>query len=435
MKNTKSFLLLLPAICIIFFAVIQLFIGDKGKPEPKPVKVEKVELDSKLPYTVPVGADYKKPEIIAYRLWFDLMTELENEGAIAGKTFTRFTKLSGDENSFVAAAVFGVHLPEDGAQKIDYGLGEKKENGDIPTIVWKMTINKDDDHNYTLAKVERIADTQIGLPPVESLEDYQEEAGIEAFDGAKYEIKDGVLRVKYDNGQKWVEVPVGLEDLAVDENGRRPELELVDGTYVISPQETAFLLNGLRVLISNDEGETWDTVTVSDQGLPGERFKKLGFTSDKDGYLIITGDKTMSWEAHFIFKTNDGGKTWHSAKPVENESKLVTAGGFVTDQLGFLSFGELRYEDQPPVPNLYRTTNGGEQWEHIKVPIPEEYKGYFTIAELPSFKGNEGTLLVNQGPSGDYMGGKVLAKFASTDEGKTWVFTGLVDPDGVLSEN
>ncbi|CEG25455.1 WD40/YVTN/BNR-like repeat-containing protein [Bacillus sp. B-jedd] len=432
MKKTKSFLLLLPAICIILFAVIQLFIGDKEKPEPKPAKVGKVELDSKLPYKVQVGADEKKPEIIAYRLWFDLMTELEKEGAIAGKTYTRFTKLSGDENSFVAAVVFDIHLPEDGARKVDYGLGEVKENGDIPTIVWKMTINKADGQAYTLAKIERIADTRIGLPPVESLEDYHEKTGIKASEGVKYEIKDGVLMVTYDNGQKWVEIPVRPEDLAVDANGRRPEQELIGGTYVISPKKTAFLLNGLRVLISNDKGETWDTVTVSDQGPPGERFKKLGFTSDEDGYLIITGDKTMSWEAHFIFKTNDGGKTWHSAKPVENESKLVTDGGFVTDRLGFLSFGELRYEGQPPVPNLYRTSDGGEQWEHIKVPIPEEYMGYFTIAEIPAFKGTEGTLLVNQGPSGDYMGGKVLAKFASKDEGKTWVFTGLVDPDGVL---
>ncbi|HJV18126.1 MAG TPA: hypothetical protein VJ546_12270 [Bacillales bacterium] len=111
---------------------------------------------------------------------------------------------------------------------------------------------------------------------------------------------------------------------------------------------------------------------------------------------------------------------------------LVTDGGFINDQLGFISFGELRYEERPPIPNLYRTIDGGSNWERVEVPIPEEYQGYFTIAEVPTFHGTEGTLLVNQGPQGDYLVGKVLAKFASKDQGKTWSFAGLVDPDGVL---
>lgn len=159
---------------------------------------------------------------------------------------------------------------------------------------------------------------------------------------------------------------------------------------------------------------------------------KLGFTSDKDGYLIVTGDKTMSSEVHFIFKTNDGGQSWSNVGPVDDTYRLVTDGGFINDQLGFMSFGEYRYEDQPPVPYLYRTTDGGGNWERVEVPIPEEYLGYFTIAEIPTFHGTEGTLLVNQGPVGDYLGGKVLAKFTSQDQGKTWSFAGLVDPNGVL---
>jgi hypothetical protein len=158
----------------------------------------------------------------------------------------------------------------------------------------------------------------------------------------------------------------------------------------------------------------------------------LGFTSDQDGYLIVTGDKTMSWEAHFVFKTNDGGKTWYNAGSVDNVYSLVTDGGFSTDQLGFISFGEYRTEDKAPVPYLFRTTNGGRDWERVEVPIPEEYQGYFTIAESPTFHGTEGTLLVQQGQDGDYLGGKVLAKFTSQDQGKTWTFAGLIDPDGVL---
>jgi photosystem II stability/assembly factor-like uncharacterized protein len=210
------------------------------------------------------------------------------------------------------------------------------------------------------------------------------------------------------------------------------EQQLLDGSYVITPKITAFALNqGTWVLVSRDKGKSWSRTLVSDK-LPSIRMLKLGFTSDLNGYLIVTGDKTMSWEANFIFKTNDGGQSWNNVGSVDGVFNLVTDGGFINDQLGFISFGELRYEGKPPVPNLYRTTDGGANWERVEVPIPEEYQGYFTIAEIPTFHGTEGILLVNQGPQGDYLGGKVLAKFTSKDQGKTWSFTGLVDPDGVL---
>ncbi|WP_268870651.1 hypothetical protein [Bacillus sp. 1NLA3E] len=41
---------------------------------------------------------------------------------------------------------------------------------------------------------------------------------------------------------------------------------------------------------------------------------------------------------------------------------------------------------------------------------------------------------MNQGPSGDYQGGKVLARYISIDKGATWNFANLVDPDNVMGE-
>ncbi|QCJ42644.1 hypothetical protein FAY30_12400 [Bacillus sp. S3] len=359
------------------------------------------------------------------------MKSLESEGTIVNPAFTRFTKLSGDENSFVVAVVFQVQIPER-TPAIDYGWGKMQEDKVVPTIVWKLTINKEENLTYTLTNIERTTDTQIGLPPVESWKEYQKKAGIEKpSESIRYEIKDQNLRVTYDNGKNWREVPVAIEELFFSESNSA-EQQLGDGGYVITPEITAFVLNkGTRVLVSTDKGKSWKESLVSDQ-LPFLRMLKLGFTSDKDGYLIITGDKTMSSEAHFVFKTNDGGQSWYNAGSVDDTHALVTDGGFISDQLGFISFGEYRLEEQPPMPNLYRTTDGGANWERVEVPIPEEYRRYFTIAEIPTFQGTEGTILVNQGPQGDYLGGKVLAKFTSQDQGKTWAFSGLVDPDGVL---
>lgn len=97
-----------------------------------------------------------------------------------------------------------------------------------------------------------------------------------------------------------------------------------------------------------------------------------------------------------------------------------------------MSFGSISVNDKPPVPDLYSTEDGGETWSQVEVPIPVEYEGIFTIAEVPAFDGFQGTLLVNQGPDGDYQGGNVMARFVSVDDGETWTFANLVDPDDMI---
>jgi hypothetical protein len=404
---------------------------EQENPNTKQVKVKKADINSKLPYTIQVEENDQKLETIAYRIWFDFIKSLESEGFITNPAFTRFAKLSGDENSFVAAVVFQVQLPE-GTPKIDYGWGKMQDDRVVPNIVWKLSIKKGENLTYTLTNIERTTDTKIGLPPVETTEEYRKKAGMEkSSESIRYKIKNETLRVTYDNGKNWRIVPAKMGEIFSGESNGS-EQQLLAGSYVITPKITAFVLNqGKWVLVSRDKGKSWKRALVSDK-LPSIRMLKLGFTSDQNGYLIVTGDKTMSWEANFIFKTNDGGQSWNNLGSVDDVFNLVTDGGFINDQLGFISFGELRYEGQPPVPNLYRTTDGGANWERVEVPIPEEYQGYFTIAEVPTFHGTEGTLLVNQGPQGDYLGGKVLAKFASKDQGKSWTFAGLVDPDGIL---
>jgi hypothetical protein len=429
LKKTITLIVIFISILIVIFVAFQIV--NKDNLNTNPVKVKKADINNKLPYTIQVEDNDQKPETIAYRIWFDFVKSLESEGFITYPAFTRFTKLSGDENSFVAAVVFQVQLPE-GTPKIDYGWGKMQNDRVVPNIVWKLTIKKGENLTYTLTNIERTTDTQIGLPPVESTEEYRKKAGLEeSSERIRYEIKNETLRVTYNNGGNWKKVPATIGEIFSGEaNGS--EQQLLDGSYVITPKITAFALNqGTWVLVSRDKGKSWSRTLVSDK-LPSIRMLKLGFTSDLNGYLIVTGDKTMSWEANFIFKTNDGGQSWNNVGSVDGVFNLVTDGGFINDQLGFISFGELRYEGKPPVPNLYRTTDGGANWERVEVPIPEEYQGYFTIAEIPTFHGTEGILLVNQGPQGDYLGGKVLAKFTSKDQGKTWSFTGLVDPDGVL---
>ncbi|WP_404331809.1 WD40/YVTN/BNR-like repeat-containing protein [Mesobacillus maritimus] len=434
-KFSKRNLVLIEVLLVIVaFSIFYFWNSDEVKKveEEKTVLIlSENDLHEQLPLTKRVEEDDTKLETIAYRLWYDLMANFKDSGQLTHASFTRFQFLEGDDEAFKVAVIFQVQLGED-VQKTNWGKVE--EDRFLRGMVWELNIKKAEDRTYTLETIEKLTDPYVGLPPVQDSEDYRNEVGIpEVNEEHRYEIVDGRLKVTYNNGGDWVEVPVNIEELFEgDYNGTTSEL--IDGSYVIHPERTAFVIGGnetVRVLLSTDQGSTWEEVFVTDE-LPGVRLRYLGFTSEQDGYLIVTGYRTMSSEGHVVFKTNDGGQSWYKIESVTETMSLVTDAGFINNEIGFLSFGSFNWEGQPPRPWLYRTGDGGNTWEEVAVPIPDEYKGYFTEAEVPVFNEDQGTLLVNQGPNGDYLGGNLLAKFTSEDKGKTWTFAGLVDVDGVL---
>jgi hypothetical protein len=434
-KLSKRNLVIIEVILVIIvFSIFYFWNSDKEKKveDVDPVEIlSEHDFNEKLPMTKMVDEDDIKLETIAYRLWFDLMANFKDSGQLSYASFTRFQFLEGDNDAFEVAVIFQVQLGE-GVQKTNWGQVE--EDGMVRDLVWKLGIRRDGDRTYTLEKIEKLTDSSIGLPSVQDSEEYKNEVELlEDKDQYLYEIVDDTLKVTYNNKEGWVEVPVTIDELFEgDYNG--PTRDLIEGSYVITPERTAFVLGGhgpVHVLLSTNQGETWEKVLVTNE-MPGVRLRILGFTSEQDGYLILTGGRTMSSEGHLVFKTNDGGQSWYKTESVTETMSLVTDAGFISNEIGFISFGSFNREGQPPRPWLYRTGDGGNTWEEVAVPIPDEYKGYFTEAEVPVFNGEEGTLLVNQGPNGDYLGGNVLAKFTSDDSGKTWTFAGLVDVDGVL---
>lgn len=405
----------------------------------------KEDINKNLPRIHTVGPAKQEPEDIAYYFWTSLMQPYRGEGVSSWKRITdvHFNKsqvLAGDENEFAVAVTFSVKL-EKGNWSTHNNWGKVQADGTIKDIQWTFRIKKSGKDEYTLIKIEDTSNAVTGLTPVK--DKFQKDAGIKLPDeNHRYQIVSGKLEVTYDNGEHWRKVPVDLEGLFMgDYSG--PKDVLIAGSYVISPDMTAFVKtpdwkafeNGgdttIKILKSTNKGKTWTTTSVPSP-FPSIRLRFLGFTSEQNGYLILSGDRTMSSEANAIIKTTDGGKSWINVGSVQGNYRLITSGGFINDQLGFISFGTLNVMDQPGRPSLYRSTDGGRNWAEVDVPIPAEYKGIFTVAGVPTFDGTQGTLLVNQGPSGDYQGGKVLARFISIDEGATWNFANLVDPDNVM---
>ena len=75
------------------------------------------------------------------------------------------------------------------------------------------------------------------------------------------------------------------------------------------------------------------------------------------------------------------------------------------------------------------TLDGGNTWNKAIMHIPTEYNLIFVQAETPVKEQDHLSVLVNQGPNGDYKGGKVKGKFISTDHGETWEFQMEVKPN------
>lgn len=251
-----------------------------------------------------------------------------------------------------------------------------------------------------------------------------EEQPLFAEEVIDYSLQHDELSVTFDKGENWITVPVKKESLFGGEyNGNQQEL--IENSYILTKERAAFLYSvgnspesvQIKMAYSLDQGRSWEESVVAEQ-YPPIRFRKVSFLSDQFGYVIISGGRTMSQEASSVFLTNDGGKSWRETNS-SNVTRLLADGGFTDEQTGFLSFGIIN----PERPELHVTQDGGDTWEEAEIRIPEQYEKIFVIAE-PAFKeGNSLAMLVNQGPNGDYKGGKVKGKFVSDDNGKTWVFS------------
>lgn len=242
-----------------------------------------------------------------------------------------------------------------------------------------------------------------------------------------YSLQNDELHITFDKGESWTHVPIEKEKLFQGEyNGN--EQELIESSYILTKTRVAFLYseyvdehdnNHLKVslLYSLDRGETWENAVIKPTSTP-IRFRKVDFLNDDFGYIIISSDRVTSHELTNVYVTYNGGESWQEI--YSEVTRLIYAGGFTDEHTGFLSFGFIN----PDKPQLYVTQDSGTTWHEAHVQVPEEYKDIFLIAETP-FKEEEEHLavLINQGPSGDYLGGKVKGKFISMDNGKSWEFS------------
>jgi hypothetical protein len=234
-----------------------------------------------------------------------------------------------------------------------------------------------------------------------------------------YSLQNNQLQITYNKGKDWIVVPVDKAQLFAGEyNGN--EQELIENSYILTQNRATFLFSEgdhIKLIYSLNHGENWEHSVVREEYLP-LRFRKVDYINESFGYVIISGDRTMSQEWSTVYLTNDGGKQWKETTH-SGVTRLIYDGGFVDENTGFLSFGILN----PVEPDLLVTQDGGNSWSAAAVIIPEKYHQIFVMAETPFKEEERLAVYINQGYNGDYEGGKVKGKFISNDNGKTWEFS------------
>lgn len=325
-----------------------------------------------------------------------------------------------EENLYSVAIKFNVDsLPEKNKYYAEWDA--TAHDGKIINNQWIIKFNKVNPYTYTFLSKEVAS---ANLKWENGLNDSQiENVKVKQYD-KNYVIENSILKVTYDGKKTFKKVPVDMNQF-VREDGRINEVELQEGSYYITKEKTAFVHGGhhtpVKVTMSDDEGKTWETVTVGND-IDSRRLSFIGFTSQKHGYIVITGDRTMSFETNVVYQTNDGGKTWTKMGSTGDLIQFLATGvSFATDQIGFIVFKTTNGD-----PSVYRTEDGGKTWVNLDIKLPNKYHSVFTYVIPPIFEGARGTLLVSQDGSGIDQEGK-MARFRSEDFGAIWTFEKVVN--------
>lgn len=270
----------------------------------------------------------------------------------------------------------------------------------------------------------QVSDSEPEGPQTEQLQPVNRNEAI------TYTLQNNELKISFNNGNDWISVPVEKDELFGGEyNGNKQEL--IENSYILREDLAAFLYadgdnwESQRIILvyTRNKGQSWAESVVIEP-YPGIRFRKIDFLNENFGYVIISGGRSMSQEGSSVFLTDDGGQSWKETNS-SGVTRLISDGGFIDEKTGFLSFGTINPEE----PDLHVTQDGGNTWTKAIVNVPEEYQQIFVAAETPVIEDDHLTVLVNQGPNGDYEGGLVKGKFISEDNGKTWEFLMEVIPD------
>lgn len=235
---------------------------------------------------------------------------------------------------------------------------------------------------------------------------------------------EGILQVSGADGI-WKEVPVALQEFL--ERGDEMEGKLTSlqpGSYQVDENKIIFAYGGdsevpFSVVFYDEESQSFKKSVVTYDFYGGRKIYVSFPENGQEGFLVFTGERVVRNEMSFLFRTEDGGRSWQYAGVVPDmftEGHSLTMGVmFVSNKVGFMTMMDSEK------PDIWRTQDGGQTWEMQELAdVPQ----YYTMAYVPEKQDDRLCLYVGMEEYSEYGGTK--AKYESDDEGRTWEYQGLV---------
>jgi len=139
----------------------------------------------------------------------------------------------------------------------------------------------------------------------------------------------------------------------------------------------------------------------------------------------------LSQASDHVFRTQDGGNTWHDVTPPQPAPAagdyIVALGYFKDASTGWVAYGPLASGSVPPYILVWSTQDGGNSWTYGTIYTSSVSEETFSPLYVDFIDNQNGWLLVVLGGG---MMHEYVALFATHDGGATW--TDITDP---TSEN
>ena len=158
----------------------------------------------------------------------------------------------------------------------------------------------------------------------------------------------------------------------------------------------------------------------------------ISFFDEKTGIIFVGYDRNNLKESYKIYVTSDGGQSW---SPIADErtGNIIKGVKFIDSSTGFLCYEYSEEMDS----NLYRTADGGKTFEKVVLESQEldstalqnnsnlTWSDVYREATVPTYSSDRiVTVYLMQGEQSQYNNGKTVAKYQSTDKGKTFKYIG-----------
>ncbi len=235
-----------------------------------------------------------------------------------------------------------------------------------------------------------------------------------------YGRSDDAVMVTSNGGATWTNVTPQMPG-----DGPGPS---VTGYFVNAQTGWTFRLQpekSITIYGTHDGGQSWSQLAI----MPvknGDGGMSVAFSDARRGWFedLTAGNAQLGGE---LFATNDGGKTWQCMADSSRQGNLPFGGELTAQRDGtlWLSGGQRAgIMGGPGFVWLYRSTNGGQTWSQVNLPLSTVQKKETTSASAPVFFGKNGFVTVQ------FQGDSVL--YANQDGSQTWSVRGTLKPESWL---